>query len=67
MDLNDTLQMLRRELEDLNWTIAKLEKLSQSPTPKRRRGRKSMGDEERLVVSARIKRYWANRRQARMT
>ena len=30
-----------------------------------RRGRKAMGSEERLEVSERMKRYWANRRERR--
>jgi hypothetical protein len=30
-----------------------------------RRGRKSMGSEERLEVSERLKRYWANSREQR--
>jgi hypothetical protein len=30
--------------------------------PEKRRGRRGMGEEERVEVSARMKRYWAGRR-----
>ena len=33
----------------------------------KRRGRKSMGTEERLVVAERMKKYWAMRRQANLS
>ena len=68
MDLDPAIRYLRSEVEKLDRVITSLEKLlsepgaSLEPTLKRR-GRKSMGAEERLQVSARMKRYWAKRRR----
>ena len=65
MDLNKTIRDLRTELEKLNEVIASLEQFQSTgtlPAP-RRRGRKSMPEEERKVVAERMKRYWAGRRQ----
>ena len=65
MDLNKTIRDLRNELEKLNEVIASLEQFQSTgtlPAP-RRRGRKSMPEEERRVVAERMKRYWAGRRQ----
>lgn len=65
MDLNKTIRDLRNELEKLNEVIASLEQFQSTgtlPAP-RRRGRKSMPEEERKVVAERMKRYWAGRRQ----
>jgi hypothetical protein len=61
MDLNKTIRDLRNELEKLNEVIASLEQFQSTgtlPAP-RRRGRKSMPEEERKVVAERMKRYWA--------
>lgn len=77
MDLNHTIRMLREEVAKIDAAIANLEILDREivslepgnptraglPTGKRR-GRKSMGPEERAEVSARMKRYWAKRRRA---
>jgi len=69
MDLNKTIQDLYAEKEKLERVIASLEELRAaaggSPVvPKAgRRGRKSMDAGERLEVSARMKKYWAGRRQ----
>ena len=70
MDLNKTINELRAQRDKLDAAIAQLESLS-SPDglikafTHSRRGRKSMGAEERREVSARMKRYWAKRRKAK--
>jgi len=69
MDLAKTIQELRSRKELLERAIAKLEQL-QGPGSGvsillKRRGRKSMGPEERQNVSDRSKLYWAKRRQQR--
>ena len=67
MDLDPAIRYLRAEVDKLDRVIASLEKLLTEPGPTldapKRRGRKSMGAEERLEVSARMKRYWAKRRR----
>ena len=65
LNLEDTLWDLRQELERVNRAITSMESLSLHPAPKSRRGRKSMGHEERLVVSERMRKYWADRRQGK--
>jgi hypothetical protein len=69
MDLTKTIQDLYAEKERLERVIASLEELQraaaanpQAPDRNKRRGRKSMGAEERLEVSERMKKYWASRR-----
>jgi hypothetical protein len=69
MDLHKTIQDLYAEKEKLERAIASLEELRSAvgdspgvPKPSRR-GRKSMDARERLEVSARMKQYWASRRQ----
>ena len=67
MDLYAIIQELHQERKRLDRLIAVLEsKLAHSfhfrKPPKSRRGRKSMGQEERKLVSERMKRYWASRR-----
>ena len=68
MDYSAIIKALRAEADKLDRAIAQLESLA-SPdglisatlqTPNRR-GRKSMGAEERQRVSERMKRYWAQR------
>jgi hypothetical protein len=70
MDLDQVLSFLYAEKEKLDRVIVSLEKLqaihSDSAAPQRR-GRKSMGQEERRVVSARMKRFWAERRKPHPT
>ena len=66
MDLIKTIEELRREKGSLESVIASLEELNaldaSADAPIRsRRGRKSMSPQERREVSARMKRYWANR------
>ena len=68
MDLNPAIRYLRAEVDKLNRVISSLEKLVSDPAssldlPAKRRGRKSMGAEERQQVSVRMKRYWAKRRR----
>jgi hypothetical protein len=65
MDLNKAIRDLYRELQKLNQVIASMEHFESTGTlpPPRRRGRKSMGEEERELVSQRMKKYWANRRK----
>jgi hypothetical protein len=69
MDFSNALQELYAEKEKLEHSIALLEELqnSQVSRPSRvqaksRRGRRTMGIEERRQVSARMRTYWANRR-----
>jgi hypothetical protein len=69
MDLTKTIQDLYAEKEKLERVIASLEELQRAaqanpapPDRSRRRGRKSMGAEERQEVSERMKKYWASRR-----
>ena len=72
MDLFKTIQELYAEKEKLERVIASLEELQRTaggapilPRGGKRRGRKSMSAKERLEVSERMKRYWANRRKQR--
>lgn len=65
MDLYQAIQELYEEKRRLDQAIAVLEGQGgihavSEPT---RRGRKSMNDEERREVSARMKRYWDGRRK----
>ena len=69
MDLSKTIQDLYAEKEKLERVIASLEELqraadanSQVMGRAKRRGRKSMGSQERQEVSDRMKKYWAGRR-----
>ena len=65
MDLNKAIRNLHEELEKLNQVIASMEQFQSTgtlPAP-RRRGRKSMDEHERKLVSARMKKYWAARRK----
>jgi hypothetical protein len=62
MDYRRILQELYDELAKLDRAIEQLEGLASGSSvdggPKRR-GRKSMGAEERKIVSLRMKKYWA--------
>jgi hypothetical protein len=67
MDLHRVIRNLHEELKKLNQVIAALEEFQRTgnlPAPKRR-GRKSMGAEERKMVSRRMKLYWEQRRNQR--
>jgi hypothetical protein len=71
MDLYKAIQDLYAEKEKLERVIASLEELQRAaggtvppaPASGKRRGRKSMNVDERQEVSARMKKYWAARRQ----
>jgi hypothetical protein len=71
MDLYKAIQDLYAEKEKLERVIASLEDLQRaagggippSPGSGKRRGRKSMGADERQEVSDRMKKYWASRRK----
>jgi len=67
MDLTKTIGELGREKEKLERVIAPLEELRASGEvpAKKRRGRKSISLEERRQISAKIKRYWADRHKQR--
>jgi hypothetical protein len=68
MDLQETIRQLQVQKRRIEVVIANLEELQGTHgggnfvIPKRR-GRKSMGPEERRQISDRIKRYWATRRE----
>jgi hypothetical protein len=68
MDLQKTIQELQFRKQQLDRTIAELEQLQKREGGDRvavqakRRGRKSMGPEERQDVSRRMRHYWATRR-----
>lgn len=65
MDLNKAIRALHDELDKLNDVISAMEEFQRTgtlPAP-RRRGRKSMGESEKQLVSARMKEYWANQRK----
>jgi hypothetical protein len=66
MDVDKMIQELNDEIERIKAAVACLEKLRSSsgasPTEERR-GRKSMGAEERLAVSERMRKYWAGRKR----
>jgi hypothetical protein len=70
MNYDATIAALREAAANLLRAAKVLEALQtgSSPytgVPPGRRGRKSMGDEERQQVSERMKRYWARRRRER--
>jgi hypothetical protein len=67
MDLDRALRDLHEELDTLNRVIADVEELARTgipPTPSRP-GRKSMHESERQLVSERMKKYWAAKREQR--
>jgi hypothetical protein len=67
MDLNKAIRELHEELEKLNQVIESLEQFESTgtlPLPPRR-GRKSMDQKERQIVSQRMKQYWASRRKGK--
>jgi 16S rRNA G1207 methylase RsmC len=70
MDLYKAIQDLYAEKEKLERVIASLEELQRAAEGgqitlhgNKRRGRKSMGEDERAEVSQRMKKYWASRRK----
>jgi hypothetical protein len=66
MDLRKTLNDLYMERAKLDRVIAFLESLAEgTPRPATtgsRRGRRFMNPQERLIVSERMRKYWARRR-----
>ena len=64
INLTPVIRGLQDELKRVEAAIAALGAVPQGAQPQSRRGRKSMGDAERLDVSARMKAYWSNRRNA---
>lgn len=69
MNLSEIIRVLQVEKARVEDSIAALEALDSTHASGRlavgRRGRKSMGAEERKQVSERMKRYWEGRRQRR--
>jgi hypothetical protein len=67
MDLYKAISDLHRELEQLNKVISSLEELQRSGllTSDGRRGRRSMSESERRIVSERMRKYWETRRKQR--
>jgi hypothetical protein len=72
MDFYKALKELYAEKQKLERVIASLEELQRTAggitgitgiTKTKRRGRKSMGNQERQEVSRRMKKYWAGRRK----
>ena len=73
MDLGDAIRKLRKERVKIDEIITALEELrlreaARAAAPKpalQRRGRKSMGEEEREAVASMMKAYWAARRASK--
>jgi hypothetical protein len=71
MDLDKVIRKLYEERAKLDAIIESLEQLKRSAVVvpreivKKRRGRKSMNEEDRKEVSERMKRYWEARRKKR--
>jgi len=70
MNLSEIIRILQVEKARVENSIAALEALDSPHTSARpaagRRGRKSMGAEERKQVSERMRRYWESRRQGQL-
>jgi hypothetical protein len=68
VDLRKVIRSLRAELNRINDAIGVLEGLESvgedapAAKPSSKRGRKTMGEEERQQVSQRMRRYWAGKR-----
>ncbi len=62
MDLWKAVRELHQERERINKLIATLESMSSGPRKPPRRGRKSMPEEERKIVSERMRTWWARKR-----
>jgi hypothetical protein len=67
MDIYKALRELYEQKERLDKAIASLEQIQSTGAAEgkisRRRGRKSMDEDERRQVSERMKKYWASRRK----
>jgi hypothetical protein len=67
MDFYPAIRELHEEMKRLDRLIAALEAIENGENPEKmargnRRGRKAMSEAERQLVSKRMKRYWAGRR-----
>jgi hypothetical protein len=66
MDLRKTITELQQERARLDRVIASLEQLAETGSSDivalHRRGRRFMSQQERLIVSERMRRYWAGRK-----
>ena len=65
VDLLQTIKELTLERQRLDDSIRHLEHVLQSGNLRRGPGRRSMPQSERQVVSMRMKRYWADRRDTK--
>ncbi len=70
MEIDKIIEELHAERNHLERVIHTLESMRENPDlelgeldPPKRRGRKSMSQEERLVVSKRMRQYWEKRRK----
>ncbi len=66
MDVYGALRELHQEKRKLDSAITALEASLRESTrgPAKRRGRKSMGSEERILVAERMRKYWEAKRMA---
>ena len=70
MDFENLIKKLQKERSALDEIITSLTEVRsflmevKAAAAKKRRGRKSMGMEERRVVAERMKKYWAMKREA---
>ena len=70
MDLEKAIRDLLAERDRISGIIAQLELMQQHQgdgpaRTQKQRGRKSMSDEERAIVSNRMRQYWETRRKAK--
>jgi hypothetical protein len=67
MDLDKVIRELHQELKKIDLVIESLEELIRTGTLNvvNHRGRKSMAQDERRIVSERMKKYWASRHKPR--
>jgi len=66
MDLLKSINELKEEKKRIEKAIVALESILSGSTagqPAKRRGRKSMSEQERAEVSKRMKQYWRKKRQ----
>jgi len=70
MTVGEMITALRREEALLAAAIAALARMEaeqrQAGSGRSRRGRKSIGEEERQEISRRMRQYWQDRRKARI-
>jgi hypothetical protein len=70
MDLEKAIRDLLAERDRISGIIAQLELMQKRETAspvrtQKQRGRKSMSDEERAIVSNRMRQYWESRRKSK--